>query len=1113
MKPEKLLLYLLISVYSLISCEEKTATERQTAASQPQQTSFQLLKPATTGVNFINEVVDRNDFNVLSYRNFYNGGGVAIGDINNDGLPDLYFTSNLNKNKLYLNKGNFQFEDITEKAGVAGTKAWSTGVVMADVNADGWLDIYVSNSGDISGDNKENELFINNQNLSFSEKATEYGLNNKGYSTQAAFFDYDLDGDLDCYLLNNSFKDPGRIELFRSMRDKPDEMGGDKLYRNDNGKFTDVTTQAGIYSSEIGFGLGAAIGDVNHDFLPDIYVSNDFWERDYLYINQGNGKFSEELIDRIDFCSISSMGGDIADINNDGHPEIISTDMLAGDNYRLKAMSAFDPYHLENMKYRANYHYQIGQNCLHLNDGRGNFQEISMISGVAATDWSWGALLFDFENDGLKDLFVSNGIQRDLMYMDFRDFLANNDIYRKVAMKEQLDYPTLVSQMPTNAIRNFAFSNNNGLKFTDLTEQLGLGQASFSNGSAYGDLDNDGDMDLVVNNVNMHAFIYKNEAEKVGNRSLIIQFEGSENNPFGIGVQVNITTKSGFQTLQNFNTRGFQSSVEPKLIFGLGKDEKINQLEVVWPDKKKQTLHNVPSGQPLTLKYSEASSKAQAVSQENNNPLYSEVSSQILQGSARHKENVYNDFDHEILLWNMLSTEGPRMLTGDVNGDEREDVILLGAADDEDKLFIQSTDGLFIRKAQSAFRLTKALESSCGALFDHDGDGDMDLMLGAGGNEYQKGGGNFILRYFENDGKGNFRVDDSHIPQLVGNFSALEAEDFDQDGDVDLFLGARCVPGNYGRPPRSFLLVNQQGQWQDATPEFLAGMGMVTDAIWADIDRDQDKDLVVVGDWMPVQVFRNDNGNLVPMPPVANSNGWWKRIEAADLDQDGDLDFVAGNWGLNSKLKATPSRPLTMYVNDFDQNGKTEFIMNWYAPLDDQAYPFATKNEITQQMPPLRKQVLKYETYARQTYETLFPPEIRQNSIPYKANFLASAILWNDNGILNLEALPMEAQLSPVFGIALDDFNNDGIIDIWLGGNFYALKPQLGRHDASRGVLLTGKGEKTFEAVSHLKSGINVEGEVRDATVIETNENKLLLISRNNERPLIFARPQSKSVP
>ena len=698
-----------------------------------------------------------------------------------------------------------------------------------------------------------------------------------------------------------------------------------------------------------------------------------------------------------------------------------------------------------------------------------------------------------------------------LCIWDFRDFLANNDIYRKVAMKEQLDYPTLVSQMPSNAIKNFAFSNKDGLTFSNLTDQLGFSQASFSNGSAYGDLDNDGDMDLVVNNVNMAAFIYKNEAEKVGNSSLVVKFEGPENNPFGIGAQVNITTATGFQTMQNFNTRGFQSSVEPQLIFGLSENNTVEKVEVIWPDLKTQVLTNIASGQPLTLTYSDATGKAEPQVKSGSNPLFAEVSNQLLKGNAKHQENVYNDFDHEILLWSMLSTEGPRMLTGDVNGDKREDVIFLGASDDEDKLFIQAADGSFNRKAQSAFRLTKALESSCGALFDHDKDGDLDLMLGAGGNEYQKGGANFILRYFENDGKGNFRVDDSKIPQLVGNFSALEPADFDQDGDMDLFLGARCVPGNYGRPPRSFLLINEQGQWQDATPEFLAGIGMVTDAIWADIDQDQDPDLIVVGDWMPVQFFRNDGGNLQPMPPVANSHGWWKRIEAADLDGDGDLDFVAGNWGLNAKLQASPSRPLTMYVNDFDQNGKTEFILNRYAPLDDKAYPFATKNELTQQLPHLRKQILKYENYANQTYESLFPPEVRQNSIPYKADFLASAILWNDNGILNMQALPMKAQLSPVFGIALDDFNGDGNLDIWLGGNFYALKPQLGRHDASHGLLLAGKGGRVFEAVSHLESGIFVEGEVRDAALISTEEKKLLIISRNNDKPMIFANRKSKA--
>ncbi len=1093
--------YFCLLVFSLLVCGCNRSPEEGASASTSQPL-FQLLDSAITGVSFVNRVKDQADFNILTYRNFYNGGGVAIGDVNNDGLPDLYFTANLLANKLYLNKGDFMFEEVTAQAGVAGTRAWSTGVTMADVDGDGWLDIYVSNSGDVAGDNKENELFINQGGTpggmpTFTEAAAAYGLNNQGYSTQAAFFDYDADGDLDCYLLNNSFKDPSKIELYKSMRDQPDVLGGDKLYRNDGRKFTDVTTEAGIYSSAIGFGLGTVIGDINGDFLPDIYVSNDFWERDYLYINQGDGTFAEELIDRINFCSISSMGGDLADINNDGHSEIFTTDMLAGDNYRLKSVSSFDPYHLEDMKYRANYHYQIGQNCLHLNDGTGNFQEVGMLANVAATDWSWGALLFNFDNNGRNDLFVSNGIYRDLMHLNFRDFLSS----QKVAATK-VDYPAMIAQMPSNPIKNAAFVNHGSLQFTNRTDSLGLGQPSFSNGAAYGDLDNDGDLDLVVNNVNMPAFVYRNTTQK--NRHLKVALNGYAANRFGVGATVRIVTGTSTQQGQNYPTRGFESSTEPNLVFGVGRAERIDTLEVIWPDQKRQLLTQIFSDQTLQLNYLDATEMASPSPEIS--PRYAEVSNQIILGESAHHENPYSDFDHEILLWRMLSNEGPRLVVGDVNGDAREDFVALGAHGDPDKLFVQRLDSTFRRQSSSTFQQTAAFESSCGAFFDYDQDGDQDLMLGAGGNEYQRGSQVFRLRYYENDGQGNFRPNPSGVPPVVGNFSCLEASDVDGDGDTDLFLGGRCVPGNYGLPPRSFLLINESGRWKDATPPSLAGVGMVTDATWQDVDGDQDPDLVVVGDWMGVHVFTNERGKLENTKPLPNSEGWWTRVEAADLDQDGDQDFVLGNWGLNSKFQASLTRPLTLHVNDFDQNNKSEFIINWYPPLDHQSYPFAIKSELTKQLPALRKQILKNNDYARLTYDSLFTSDVRQSALSYRATHLESAILWNNEGQYDLQPLPVEAQVSPVFGIAVADFTGDGLADIWLGGNYYALKPQVGRQDASRGVLLEGSQEKTFRAVSARASGLRVTGEVRDAVVLSTGESKTLLVARNNAALVAFKK-------
>lgn len=1069
---------------------------------------FTSVSPQESHLDFVNEVKDQKDFNVLTYRNFYNGGGVAIGDVNQDGLPDLYFTANMAPNKLYLNKGNWEFEDISEKAGIGGSRAWSTGVSMVDINADGWLDIYVCNSGDIQGDNKENELFINKGDLTFEEKAAEYGLNDIGFSTHASFFDYDQDGDLDCYILNNSFKDPTKIELFKKTREEKDEEGGDKLFRNEGDHFVNVTEQAGIYNSQIGFGLGVSVSDLNGDMLPDIYISNDFWERDYLYINKGNGTFSEELTSRISQTSIASMGADVADINNDGFPEVFTTDMLAADNYRLKAMTFFDDYHREDVKYRADFHYQILQNCLQLNDGTANFQEIGFMSEISASDWSWGALLFDFDNDGWKDIFVANGIYHDIMYLDFTTFISDKENVRKIVEKTgRSDFRDFLEYLPSNPLANFAFVNQRNLQFENDADELGLGELSYSNGAAYGDLDLDGDLDLVVNNVNMPAFLYRNNSDTLKDHHYLkVKFTGNKQNPLGIGARVEITYGGKEQVLQHYTARGFESSIEPGLIFGLGKDSKVEKLRVTWPDKSQQILTEIQADQVLDLKHADAKGKFDPKPAPTKQQLFTDISASAFTSEAVHKENTYNDFDHERLLPHALSTEGPKVLTGDVNNDGREDILLMGAANDPDKLFLQTTKGTFSFNEQIAFEGDKSQESTGGAFADMDNDGDLDLLLGAGGNEYQKGIENFLLRYYENDGKGNFVKEKEKTPPAAGNTSCIKIADFDGDGDKDVFIGGRAVPGNYGLKPRSFLMRRDANSWTDITPQELGGIGMVTDAVWTDQDRDGDLDLILVGEWMGVTLFTNDQGTMKMAGVIANSWGWWNCIEAADLDGDGDEDYVLGNWGLNSKFKASPEQPLSMFVKDFDKNGKSEFIINWFAPKDEVSYPFESKMEITAQLPHLKRENLKFEDYAHKRYSDLFTEEELQGALPYKAEYLQSAILWNEQDTQpRLEALPIEAQVSPVFAIAIEDMDGDNIKDIFLGGNFYTLRPVVGRHDANFGVYLKGGPQGSFTYLSPAESGVYVKGEVRDAKVIRnTQGSKLLLVARNNDAVLTF---------
>ena len=1087
----------------LTSCGKKTndmeKTEKSFANRSTSNTLFVRVSSTESGINFSNQVEDGEKFNVLTYRNFYNGAGVSIGDINNDGLADIYFTANMHENRLFLNKGNWKFEDITEKAGVAGKQGWSTGTTMADVNGDGLLDIYVCNSGDLEGDNKENELFINQGNLTFKESAASYGLNDKGFSTHASFFDYDNDGDLDCYVLNNSFKDVRKFDIKPDARNVRDVMGGDKLYRNDGERFTDVSEAANIYGVNIGYGLGVTVGDVNGDLYPDMYISNDFFERDYLYINQRNGTFKEELPSWIGHTSTSSMGADMADINNDGLLDIFSTDMLPEDDYRLKTMIRFDEYSVENIKYRSNFHYQYAQNGLQLNSGSNRFNEISFLAGIGATDWSWGALIFDFENDGWKDILVSNGIYRDITSMDFTDFLGNRSNVEKIVTKRgKFDFRDFLPYLPSTKISNYAFVNNRNLTFENKAHALGLGEPSFSNGSAYGDLDNDGDLDIVVNNENMECFIYRNDADKIEkNNYLKIELKGKGKNPFGVGTEVRIFHGSDKQVLQQMPSRSFESSVEPRLNFGIGKVTEIDSLVVIWPDHSMEILQHVKPNQKLVLHQNQAKLKFSPPSNKGS-VVFKDVTESVL-GKVITTENIYNDFNYERLLPHMLSTEGPKLATGDVNGDKLQDVFIGGAKNSSGLIYTQTKAGKFIRSKQSDLENDARFEDTCAAFFDMDGDGDLDLIVGSGGGEMQEGTVGLSARLYTNDGKGNFKASPERSPRVSVNASCILPYDVDQDGDIDLFIGGRNVTNNYGANPRSYLLINEPSGFVDGTPEEMKNVGMVTAALWSDFTQDGIKDLIIVGEWMPITFFKNINKKLTLDAGIDNSTGWWNSIVEADLDSDGDADYVVGNWGLNSKFKASVEHPIELHVKDFDQNGTPEPIISHYTS-DGNSYIFHSKGDMTSQIPSLKKKFLKYSDYATKSYEQVFTEEQRKGAIHKQVVTLASAIVVNTKGKFSLDTLPIEAQVAPVFGIVVDDFNHDNKMDILLTGNYFSLKPEIGRMDANLGVLLWGGDNRIFKPATTVETGIKILGEVRDMKSIpDANGKKVIFLAKNNE--------------
>lgn len=1093
-----------VSLGFLISCSDSN--------NKPENPLYTQLESTETGIDFENKVENEKDMNIFKYRNFYNGGGVAIGDINNDGLSDVYFTSNQGENKLYLNKGNFKFEDISAKAGVKGAKSWSTGVVMVDINADGLLDIYVCNAGSNKGAQQENELFINNGNLTFTDKAKEYNLADTGITTHAAFFDYDKDGDLDCYILNNSFIPVSSLNYSnkRELRDKDWQVadilkgGGDKLLRNDDGKFVDVSEKSGIYGSLIGFGLGVTVGDVNNDLYPDIYISNDFYERDYLYINQKDGTFKEQIQNWAQHISQSAMGADMADINNDGKADIFVTDMLPEPDDRLKTTTSFDNYDLFSRKLSMDFYNQYMQNTLQLNSGNNSFTEIAHYAGVSKTDWSWGALLFDMDNDGYKDIYVCNGIYKDLTNQDFVDFFANDVMQRMAITGRKEDMKNIIDKMPSTPVANYAFKNNKNLTFSNEAFNWGLSTPSFSNGAAYGDLDNDGDLDLIVNNVNMKAFVYKNNAQKnTKNHYLKVKLKGEGKNTFAVGSVVELFSKDEIIRQELIPSRGFQSSIDYTMTFGLG-SKNIDSLHVIFPNGKYKSITKVKKDQTMAVAQKEALLTYKIVPK-STKTLFTEQPNTLV----AHAENDYIDFDYEGLISKMLSQEGPSSAVGDVNGDQMDDIYMGGAKGSVGKIYISNGTN-FIETKQPDIEAHGSFEDTAASLFDVDKDGDKDLLVGTGGNE-KNDERLYLNRLYLNDGKGNFTRSKNSLPSVNTNVSVVVSCDYDNDGDNDVFIGSRSIPGIFGLTPKHLLMENDgKGKFTNVTDKIaskLNDFGMITDAKWEDIDQDGKKDLVVVGDWSAPLILKNSGRTFSELSTnLSEEFGFWNTIACVDVNKDGKKDLIIGNSGTNTTYKCSKENPMKLFVNDFDNNGTIEQIAT--RMIDDKDMPLHLKGELAKQIPSIKKENLSYLDYSKKSIQEIFDESVIDKAQVKMATNQHSIVAINKgNGQFQISILPKEVQFSSLNAICALDVNKDGNLDLLLGGNQMVFKPQFGSLDASKGILLLGSKSGAFTYVPNQKSGIYLSGAVKAIQPL-TNKGKTIgfVAIANGKAPKIFKK-------
>lgn len=1046
---------------------------------------FELMKPNVTGVVFSNELSYTEAFNPYTYRNFYNGAGVALGDINNDGLIDIYFTGNLVDNALYLNRGDFKFEDITETAGVACENIWSSGATFVDINQDGWLDLYVCKSGMPGGKNRHNELFINQKDNTFKEASAEYGLNITGLSVQAAFFDYDLDGDLDCYLLNNSMRSVGAYDLIENQRNIPDTEGN-RLLENRNGFFVNVSEEAGIYSSKIGFGLGITLSDFNNDLWPDLFISNDFFEKDYLYINNQNGGFDEMGDTYFNATSMGSMGADAADIDNDLNTDLMVTEMLPETLSRKKLKASYENWDKQQLAKSKGYGNQFPRNVLQRNMGAETFAEISRIAGVDGSEWSWAALFFDMDNDGLKDLYISNGIHKDLLDRDYLTFMANDEKVRQLIEEDNDVLSKLIDVMPSAAVPNGAYKNKGSFQFENARDLWGFETPSFSNGSAYGDLDNDGDLDLVVNNINAPAFVYKNNSTE--NNYVQISLKGFEKNTFAVGSKVIVHQEGQKSMLEQFPSRGFQSAISNRLHFGLGKNSRIDSIEILWPDQKRSVLKEVTANQHIQVGYATAIKTGIVVLNENKNTR--SVDQGIL--SFTHKENGFVDFNQERLLPQMFSNEGPVIIKADLNGDKQPDFFFGGAKDQASELWL--SDGEKYSSSSKIEFEKDAMSEDTKALFmDVDNDGDEDLYVGSSGKAYSKFSFNLHDRIYINHGNGRFEKQNSILFSRPFATGALTAADFDNDGDIDIFVGERYQVETYGKDGQGYILRNDgAGNFTEEAPEVFSQIGMLTDAKHLDLNKDGYEDLIVVGEWMSPKVFINTQGTFIEAKEsfgLSNEQGLWATLEIADLNADGHQDLVLGNIGENSFYK----KGMKMFVKDFDGNGTEEQIMTYHESGTD--FPILDRDELFKQIPSLKKKYLYYKDYANANMTDLFGSDVYQTALIKELRELSSAIYWGSDNGFTKNTLASEIQYANVSSILLEDTDNNGTIDIVLGGNQSKIKPQFGPLESSNGWILKQQKNGIFEKPAPL----GVKGEIRSIISFKNKDQYSIILGINND--------------